>query len=101
METKKDTLTIECLVQSLQNVIEAKTEHDKARDDYDGYSWGYHGRYLVDAMENAARDFEERLETYIDQAIQRRLGSLSNKSDQERKSPASDVSKFNNQPNKQ
>lgn len=78
MKIPKDTLAIECLVQSLQNVIEAKTAHDKARDDYDGYSWGYHGQSYVNSMENAARDFEERLENYIDQAIQRRLDSLSN-----------------------
>lgn len=32
MEAVKDTLEIECLVQSLQEVIEARAEHDKARD---------------------------------------------------------------------
>ena len=76
MKIPKDTLAIECLVQSLQNVIEAKTEHDKARDDYaesGGYSWGYYGEDYVRRMENAARDFEERLESYIEQAIHRHL----------------------------
>lgn len=36
MSLVKNTLEIECLVQALQNAIEAKVEHDKARDEYDG-----------------------------------------------------------------
>ena len=54
MKIPKDTLTIEGLVQSLQNVIEAKAAHDEARDEWDGYSWGYHGQAYVNRMENAA-----------------------------------------------
>ena len=73
MNLPKDTLSAECLVQSLQNVIDAKTEHDNERDSYDGYSWGYHGHLLIEQMRRAAREFEERLEEYIDQAIDLRL----------------------------
>jgi len=72
----KNTLTIECLVQSLQNLIEAKTEHDTARDKYEGYSWEYHGRHHVDAKAKAAADFEERLESYIELAIERKLSNI-------------------------
>ena len=74
----KDTLTIECLVQSLQNIIEAKTEHDKARDNYDGYSWDYHGYEYSKQMQIAARDFEDRLENYLNQIIDQRIAAKLN-----------------------
>lgn len=65
----KNTLEIECLVQAFQNAVEAKVEHDKARDEYTGYSWGYHGHSYVQAMENAADDLGKRLDELIEKRV--------------------------------
>lgn len=72
----RNTLDIECLVQSLEKVIRLRREHDEARDEYmqrGGYSWGYYGRGLVAAMEESAEDFQKRLDAYIDARIQAAL----------------------------
>lgn len=78
MSLVKNTQDIECLGQALQNYIEAKREHDKARDEYEGYSWGYHGRFLVVAMENAADEFGNRLTALIDNRVSEALDARSN-----------------------
>ena len=69
MRLVKNTLEMECLIQALQNAVAAKIEHDTARAAYDGYSWGYHGRSLVEAMENAAQELSERLDTLIEKKV--------------------------------
>lgn len=65
----RNTLEIECLGQALENYMDAKRRHDKARDEYEGYSWGYHGHHYVQEMENAAEDFQKRLDKYIDDKV--------------------------------
>lgn len=71
----KNTLEIECLVESLQRAIEARAEHDKARDSYDGYSWGYFGHGYIKAMQDAADDFGNRLAAFIDQRIEEKISA--------------------------
>mgnify|MGYP001578847766 CR=1 FL=1 len=73
MSLVKNTIEVEGLIQALQNVLEAKMEHDKARDAYEGYSWGYHGRRLVDAVENAADEFGKRLDALIEKKVDEAL----------------------------
>ena len=65
----RDTLKCECLVQALEDVVAARREHDEARDNYDGYSWGYFGHSYVKRMEDAAEEFEKRLNDYVKQQV--------------------------------
>lgn len=69
MSLVKNTLEVECLIQALENALKARIDHDTARDEYGGYSWGYHGRPLVDAMENAADEFGTRLTSLIEKKV--------------------------------
>jgi hypothetical protein len=69
MRLVKNTIEVECLIQSLQNAMEAKMEHDKAYDSFNGYSWGYHGRLFIEAKENAADEFGKRLDTLIEKKV--------------------------------
>lgn len=69
----KDTLDIECLIQSLFTAIEASNEETKQRENYDGLSWGYHGSYLINEKDNAMKDFADRLESYVDKRIEQKL----------------------------
>ena len=48
---------------------EARREHDEAADEYDGYSWGYHGAYLQDAVDEAGKEAKAQLDKYIDARI--------------------------------
>lgn len=76
MKIPSDPILIQCLIQSLQNAVEAKSEHDKAREEFSssgGYSWGYHGRSYIQAVEDTSRDFGERLEQLIDARVQAAL----------------------------
>lgn len=61
----RDTLKIECLLEALENYMEARHEHDKARDEYTGYSWGYYGRDYIEKKEKAAEVFQEKLEEIV------------------------------------
>lgn len=75
MSLVKNTLEVECLIQALQNVLEAKAEHDKARDAYEGYSWGYYGRSFVEDVEVAADEFGKRLAALIEKKVTEALDS--------------------------
>lgn len=67
-----DTLSIEVLIQSLSEYMEARQEHDRARDEYSeagGHSWGYHGYSYVKAYEGAAERFKNDLMKVIDERV--------------------------------
>ena len=76
MSLVRDTLEIECVVQALQNYLEAKQAHDEARNQYDGYSWGYYGRHYVERMEEHADDFGARLNALIESRVVAKLTEL-------------------------
>lgn len=69
MSLIKNTIEVECFIQSLENLTTAKVAHDKARDSYEGYSWGYHGRSYVEDVEKAAEEFNTRLSLLIDSMV--------------------------------
>lgn len=71
-----NTLDVECLIQSLTSYLDAKTAHDKARDEYQGYSWGYHGHNYVVACEETAADFAKRLDALIEAKLIEQLEKL-------------------------
>ena len=65
----RDTQEIECLIESMLRAVKSRMAHDKARDKYDGYSWGGHGRDLVERMEKDAEQFAQHLDAYIDKRV--------------------------------
>lgn len=69
MSLVRDTFEIEQLIQSLENLLEAKSTHDKERDSYQGYSWGYYGQSVIQAVTDAAEDFGNRLEALIEKRV--------------------------------
>jgi len=68
MSNQTDILTTKSLIQSLYTMIEAQL-------DLEAYP---HFQHYMDNQNKAVNDFAERLETYIDQAIQRRLDQSMN-----------------------
>jgi hypothetical protein len=61
-----DTLRIECLVQALENYMDTYHQEQVARLNYDGPSWGYFGRAMIEAKELAAFEVQNRLDDYVD-----------------------------------
>lgn len=57
------------LLEALESVIDATNEHDRARDAYDGYSWGYFGASLIHERDKARRNFVERLDALVDERV--------------------------------
>lgn len=57
------------LIEALQYAVETKIEHDKARDAYDGYEWGYHGYSDIKKMDDAADEFGAALNEFIEQKV--------------------------------
>ncbi len=61
----RDTLQAQCVLEAITRYNEAKSEHDKARDAYDGPSWGYYGSEYIDRMEDAAELFQNQFRDFI------------------------------------
>jgi len=66
-------MNINDLLNALQYAIDAQHEHNKQLDEYEGYSWSYHGSYIIDKMEKSQKDFKDSLEKYIDERIEHAL----------------------------
>jgi hypothetical protein len=76
MKNILNTLDVECLIQSLGEYIEARNQHEKEYNEYDGMSWGYHGggEYgPIARLERCAEDFASRLNAYVDSRIEAKL----------------------------
>lgn len=66
-------LSIDSLLDCFANYAKAKDNHDRAREDYEGYSWGYHGGRHVDAVNSARADCAKALDEYIALCVQRKI----------------------------
>ena len=55
------------MAEALGHLLDKKAEYDKARDEYDGYSWDYAYGSLIDELEQAKKDVNQA----IDQTIKR------------------------------
>lgn len=71
----KDTLTVRCLVEAFQEAAEAERQEKEARENYDGYSWGYHGHRFIERRERAAEKLQRIFDEYIDQRIEAATGA--------------------------
>jgi hypothetical protein len=76
MSLIKDTLNAECLLEAAANYYEYKRIHDKARDEYTGYSWGYYGREYVKDKENAADEFQKLLTEFVTEIVASHLSTV-------------------------
>lgn len=65
----EDSFDVQVLFDAMEKYSDAKAEHDKARDEYDGYSWGWYGADYVDRMESASLKVKELLNKYIDTRV--------------------------------
>lgn len=72
----RDTLKIECLMEALDAYGEAAANERRAREEYEGYSWGYFGRGYIEAKESAAEKVQEHLAAFADGRVKATLGAL-------------------------
>ena len=70
------TCDLSDLFKSLEAYLEAKRDHDTARDQYEGYSWDYFGQAYRQRLNEAALTAETRLADFIDQRITKLLSTL-------------------------
>lgn len=68
----RDTQRIECLLESMADYVTAKQERDRARDSYEGYSWGYFGSDYENRVAKKAAEVEDRLADVIEAIIAER-----------------------------
>lgn len=76
MSLVPNTLNTEVLIQALTEYLDAQREHDREYEAYKGHSWGYHGRWLIKAMEVKAELFQKTLEEYINRRVDERLNKF-------------------------
>ncbi len=65
----RDTLKAQCVLEAITQYNESKAIHDKARDAFEGYSWGYYGREYIYNMERDAEVFQEQFRDFLKEQI--------------------------------
>lgn len=61
--------SVEGLVQSLDDYLDAKREHDQERDAYTGYSLDFAWQYQIERMIKARDAFNIKLDEYIENKV--------------------------------
>lgn len=61
------------LWRAIEQWIVAKKEYDKAREEYDGYSWDWAGHDVITALEDARILAEKAINETIDKRIRAAL----------------------------
>jgi len=67
---------LECLIQSLGQVVEAKQEQKEAYDNYTGYSPGWALSRENDAVKDAVAEFGNYLGKVIDRRVEAKIKSI-------------------------
>ena len=65
----KSPLSIDAVMAAMADYAEASAEERKARAEYAGYSWGYHGYNYIEAVNKAKERAQEALEDYIRRCV--------------------------------
>lgn len=64
------------LMQAFQASADAQFELNEAYEEYEGYSWDYHGYHLIKAKEEASKCFQEALQGVIDERVALAIANL-------------------------
>jgi len=62
-------MNINNLIFAIREVIDTEKEEREARENYDGYEWGYHGHYYTQKADNAKEEFEKIILDVIDERV--------------------------------
>lgn len=74
---------VDSLIESLESAISASVTERKAREEYSGYEWGYHGHYEIKERDEAVSAFAEGLNQYIDHRVNKILDERLKKDEKE------------------
>ena len=66
-------LSIYAVMAAMTNYAEASASETKARNAYNGYSWGWVGQDYIEATEKAKEAAESVLEQYIEACVEKAL----------------------------
>lgn len=61
------------LLNALEHLFTIKHELKKARDNYEGYEFGYHHQREIEAVDKAEKDFNKAFDDKVNQAVSNAL----------------------------
>lgn len=61
------------VMDAMMEYFMAKSEHDSARESYDGYSWDYYGQGEIQDLEKACGNAAKVLDEFVNQAVKAAL----------------------------
>ena len=64
-----DRMDMQTLIQAFTEYLDARADHDRACDDYEGESWGFHGFRFINRIDDAAREVGACLDRYVDSRV--------------------------------
>lgn len=60
-----EMLSVDAVIEAIGQYASAKSERDKAMEEYEGYSWGWHGRYYEEAVTRNRDAAQKALNDYV------------------------------------
>ena len=60
-------------IQAVNEYMKAKQEHDRAFEEYLGYSWNWEGGLVIEQMEKAEKKMQEYFNTAVDERVKELL----------------------------
>jgi len=61
------------LIESLVTLMNVQSRYNKAVEEFDGYSWDYYGRNMIDELDNAKKDAKDSMDKYIDERVDAKI----------------------------
>jgi hypothetical protein len=76
-------MAVSSIVDAISELSVAQSAYREAQEKYEGYSWGWAGYEYRRRVEDAEKNLEEALNSYIDKRISLALGGAAGSSDEE------------------
>ena len=66
-------IDIDELIKSLLRLVLVQSKYNKAVEEFEGYSWDWYGRDVIEALDEAKTDFKKLMDGYIDQRVDEKI----------------------------
>ena len=61
------------LIESLVTLMNVQSRYNKAVEEFDGYSWDWYGRDMIEELDNAKTNAKDSMDKYIDERVDAKI----------------------------
>ena len=67
------TIEINDIIDALADVADVQVRYKESVAAYEGYSWDYHGAYIIEELEKSKEKAKELMNKYIDERVDAKI----------------------------